>query len=127
MSNWLWVALGGAAGSVARYGVGVAALRWLGPGWPAGTLAVNIVGGLLMGVLIGWLAHQGGGDQERWRLFLGAGVLGGFTTFSAFTLEVVELFDRRGLASAGIYVGLSVALAIVALLAGLMLARRMFA
>ena len=127
MTNWLWVALGGAAGSVARYGLGVQAGRWLGDGWPWGTFIANVVGGLLMGALAGWLALKGGADQERWRLLLGVGVLGGFTTFSAFSLETVLMFDRRGLAWAALYVGASLALAIAAVGAGLLLTRKALA
>lgn len=127
MTNWLWVALGGAAGSVARYGLGVQAGRWLGSGWPYGTFAANVVGGLLMGLLAGWLAHRGGADQERWRLLLGVGALGGFTTFSAFSLETALMIERREWGQAIGYAGLSAVLAIAALFGGLMIARRVFA
>jgi CrcB protein len=126
MMSWLWVAIGGAAGAVARYGLGSAAGRWLGHGWPWGTLGANMFGGLLMGALAGWLALRGGPDQERWRLLLGVGVLGGFTTFSAYTLETVLMIERREWASAVAYVGLSTLLAVVALFAGLWLSRRAF-
>ena len=95
MSKLIFVALGGAAGAVARYLVGVQALRSFGPHWPWGTFAVNVVGGFLMGALAGWLAHRGGADQERWRLLLGVGVLGGFTTFSAFSLEAALMIEKR--------------------------------
>lgn len=127
MMNWLWVALGGAVGAVARYAVGVQAGRWLGTGWPWGTLAVNVLGGLLMGVLISWLALRGGADQERWRLFLGVGALGGFTTFSAFSLETILMLDRRGIGWATTYSAVSVIAAAGALYLGLNLARRLLA
>lgn len=127
MTNWLWVALGGAAGSVARYGLGVQAGRWLGSGWPYGTFGANVMGGLLMGLLAGWLAHRGGADQERWRLLLGVGALGGFTTFSAFSLETALMIERREWGQAIGYAGLSAVLAIAALFGGLMIARRVFA
>lgn len=127
MANWLWVALGGAAGSVARYGLGVQAGRWLGHGWPWGTFAANVAGGLAMGALAAWLAHRGGGDQERWRLLLGVGLLGGFTTFSAFSLETVLMIERRETAAALLYVFLSVMLAIGAVFLGLFFGRRLFA
>ena len=126
MLNVLLVALGGAAGSVARYGAGVWAGRAFGHGWPAGTLLVNLAGGLLMGLLVGWLAHRGGADQERWRLLVGVGVLGGFTTFSAFSLEVALMLQRRAWAEAALYVGLSVVLSVAALSVGLYAARRAF-
>jgi|SRR5215217_928749 len=125
MDKLLLVAAGGAVGAVARYWVGVQAGRAFGTGWPYGTLAVNVVGGLLMGALIGVLAARGGADQERWRLLLGVGVLGGFTTFSAFSLEVALMIERRALASAFGYSILSVTLSVAALFAGLMLARKL--
>lgn len=127
MDKYLLVAAGGAAGSMARYAVGVQAGRWLGSAWPFGTFLANAVGGLLMGVLVGWLAHRGGADQERWRLLLGVGALGGFTTFSAFSLETALMLERRQWADAAGYVSISVVVAITALFAGLVLARRAFA
>ena len=127
MTNWLWVALGGAAGSVARYGLGVQAGRWLGSGWPYGTFIANVVGGLLLGLLAGWLAHRGGADQERWRLLLGVGLLGGFTTFSAFSLETAGMIQRGDWGGALGYAGLSAVLSVAAVFAGLMLARGAFA
>ncbi len=80
-----------------------------------------------MGALAGWLALKGGAQQEAIRLFAAVGVLGGFTTFSAFSLETVLMIERRQWAVAATYVGLSVALSIVALFAGLILVRRAFA
>ena len=125
MTRLLLIALGGAAGAVARHLVGGAALRLLGPGWPHGTFAVNVLGGLLMGLLAGWLALRGGGDQERWRLLLGVGLLGGFTTFSAFSLELALMIERRAWAAAAVYAASSVALSVGALFAGLWMARRL--
>jgi CrcB protein len=121
------VFLGGGAGAVARYLVGMQTLRHLGSAWPYGTFTVNVVGGFLMGVLVGFLAHRGGADQDRWRVLLGVGVLGGFTTFSAYSLEVALMIERRAYANAAGYAGASVILAISALFIGLMLARRVFA
>ena len=125
MEKLLLVAAGGATGAMARYWVGIQAGRLFGPGWPWGTVIVNVVGGLLMGLLIGVLAARGGADQERWRLLLGVGVLGGFTTFSAFSLEVALMIERRALASAFGYSILSVTLSVAALFAGLLLARKL--
>lgn len=127
MTRILLVAAGGAIGSVARYGLGVAAGRWApNAGWPAGTFAANVAGGLLMGLLVGWLAFRGGAQQEAVRLFAAVGVLGGFTTFSSFSLDVVTLVERGAVATAALYVFVSVAGAIGALFAGLMLARGLF-
>ena len=125
MDKLLLVAAGGAAGSVARYLTGTLTVRW--PGWPWGTLTVNILGGLLMGLLIGTLALRGGAEQERMRLLLGVGFLGGFTTFSAFSLEVANMIERRELAAAAGYSLVSVIVSVAAVFAGLMLARRVFA
>ena len=125
MLTLLLVAAGGAIGAVIRYFTGVQAMRAFGMDWPYGTLAVNVVGGLLMGVLISVLAFRGGADQERWRLLLGVGVLGGFTTFSSFSLEVVLMLERREWMSAAIYSLGSVVLSVSALFAGLYFARRL--
>jgi CrcB protein len=127
MQTLLYVGLGGALGAVGRYLVGVQANRAFGGGWPYGTFAVNVAGGLLMGLLAGVLAHKGGADQERWRLLLGVGVLGGFTTFSAFSLDLALMIERRAYGAAGAYALASVLVSTAALFAGLMLARRVIA
>ena len=127
MEKLLLVAAGGATGAMARYGLGLQAMRLFGPAWPFGTFLANILGGLLMGMLAGFLAHRGGADQEKLRLLLGVGVLGGFTTFSAFSLETALMIERRSYGVAASYATASVLLSITALFAGLMLARRMFA
>ena len=96
MQQVLLVALGGAVGSVTRYGVGFAAARWLGLAFPWGTLAVNVIGGLAMGVL----AARVSPENQNLRLLVGTGLLGGFTTFSAFSLETVRLMEHQpGLAA----------------------------
>jgi CrcB protein len=127
MTRLFIVAAGGALGAVARYGVGVWAFRLFPTAsWPWATLAVNVVGGLLMGLLAGWLAFRGGAGGESLRLFAAVGVLGGFTTFSAFSMEAALMIERRQLAMAGGYVAVSVVLSIAALFLGLMVARRAF-
>ena len=118
MSQIFWVALGGAAGSVARYSVGVWAARLFGASLPWGTLIVNVLGGLAMGAL----AARLGPAQETLRLALGVGVLGGFTTFSAFSLETVRLIEQ-GPATAALYVAASLILSVGACWAGLTLGR----
>ena len=127
MNHLLFVAAGGALGASARHLVGLGALRLLGPGWPYGTLTVNVVGGLAMGLLAGWLALTDHPNASALRYALGVGVLGGFTTFSAFSLEVALMIERKEVVSAAAYVGLSVAGAVGALFIGLMIARRMVA
>lgn len=118
MIHILLVALGGAVGSAARYGVGLAAARWLGLGFPWGTLAVNVIGGLAMGLL----AARVGPEQENLRLLLGVGLLGGFTTFSAFSLETVRLMQQAP-AHGALYVAASLILSVGACWAGLVLGR----
>ena len=127
MTRLLLVALGGALGSMARYGVGLGAARLFPAStWPWGTLTVNVVGGLVMGLLVGWMGLRADAGQETLRVFAAVGLLGGFTTFSAFSLETALMIERREYGLAGAYVLLSVVLAVAALMAGLMLARRAF-
>lgn len=118
MMNVLLVALGGALGSVMRYGVGLAAARWFGLAYPWGTLTVNVVGGLAMGLL----AARVGPAEESTRLLLGVGLLGGFTTFSAFSLEAVRLLEHD-FAQAALYIVASLVLSVGACWLGLMLGR----
>jgi CrcB protein len=127
MEKVLMVAAGGAVGAVARYGLGVQAMRFWGAGWPAGTFIANVLGGFLMGVLASYLAHRGGADQERLRLLLGVGILGGFTTFSAFSLETALMIERRTYGQAFAYAAASVLLSISALFVGLTVARKVLA
>lgn len=115
------VMAGGALGAGARHLVGRATLVWLGVGFPYGTLTVNILGGLAMGLLVGVFARVGA--IEGWRLFAGVGVLGGFTTFSSFSLDVVNLYERGASAVALGYILVSVVGSILALFAGLALVR----
>ena len=122
----LWVAAGGAIGAVGRYLVGAQMLRLMGPNFPWGTFTVNIAGSFAMGLLAGLLAFRYNISPE-WRAFLTVGVLGGFTTFSAFALDVSVMFERKDQALAGLYIAGSVGLAVAALFAGLALARVMFA
>ena len=122
MKHFLLVAAGGAIGSSLRHLVNVASLRWLGPGFPWSTLAVNIVGCFAMGVLIELIARKFGASQEL-RLFIATGILGGFTTFSAFSLDAAVLWERGAHGVAALYVSASVIGALAALFAGLWLAR----
>jgi CrcB protein len=118
------VALGGAIGASARYLTGVAARNVMGVGFPWGTLTVNIAGSFLMGVLVVTLAEIGGNKLAP---FLLIGCLGGFTTFSSFSLDAVTLWERGDSAAAAAYVLGSVVLSIAALFAGMALMRGLLA
>ena len=122
MSMIVSVALGGAIGSVARYLAVMQVGRWLGAGFPWGTLAVNVLGGMLIGALAEAMALKWSASPEI-RAFLITGVLGGFTTFSAFSLEVVALAQRGAVVAAAAYIVASVALSVAAAVVGLMLVR----
>ena len=110
---YLIVFLGAGLGGAARHGVNVAAARLLGYGFPFGTLIVNLAGSLAMGLLAGWFAYRTGINQHV-RLFLTTGILGGFTTFSAFSLDAALLIERHAYVSAAAYVLGSVLVSIVA-------------
>jgi CrcB protein len=125
MRLFLLAAAGGALGSGARHLVNVAALRWLGPGFPWATLGVNVLGSLAMGLVIEALILRRVAGPEA-RTFLATGLLGGFTTFSAFSHDVVSLLERGAHAAAVGYVLASVLVSIAALYAGLALARPLF-
>jgi len=122
----LYVACGGAFGSWLRFVVGTGWTAALGPvragAFPYGTLTVNLVGSLLMGVLMGWLARYGT-NGEATRLLLGVGVLGGFTTFSSFSLDFITLVERGQLGTAAFYTGLSLAAGFASLFLGLIMMR----
>ena len=124
MKSIFLVMTGGALGAAMRFGMSRALPA--GSGWPYGTFAVNIVGGFAMGVLAAWLL-RGGNAAEPLRLFLGVGVLGGFTTFSAFSLEMAQMVERGQGMLAGGYALASVILALGAVFAGMMLARTIWA
>jgi CrcB protein len=118
-----WVFLGGGIGSALRYGVGRSALALAGPNFPLGTLVVNLLGCTLMGVLVEWLAWRDTGIDASIKLFLTTGLLGGFTTFSAFALDAVALWQRGEVLTAAAYAAGSVVLSIVGFLAGMALMR----
>lgn len=122
MMGFLWVGLGGALGAMGRYGVGLAAGRLLGLAFPWGTLVVNVAGSLLMGIAAIWIARHVAASEPA-RLFLMTGVLGGFTTFSAFSLDVFSLWERGEGALAIGYGAASVGLSVLALVIGIALGR----
>ena len=120
--NYLIVFIGAGIGGAGRHGVNVLSARLFSNGFPLGTLTVNVVGCMVMGLLAGFFAFRGHLPQE-WRLLLTTGVLGGFTTFSAFALDATLMWERGNFGLAFIYVLASVALSLGALVAGLYLAR----
>ena len=119
----LQVALGGAIGASLRYFSGGIALRLLGSGFPYGTMFVNILGSFLMGFAAFYMLERMDGSYGRYAPFIMTGLLGGFTTFSAFSLDALFLIERSRYLAAGIYMGGSVALAMLALFVGIALAR----
>ena len=120
VTTLLQVALGGAIGAVLRYLVGVGVFRLTGPGFPLGVLSVNVVGSFLMGVFVVLAAQRG---LTHLSPFVMTGLLGGFTTFSAFSLEAVTLYERGATGQAALYVGASVILSIGGLVLGFWAAR----
>lgn len=119
----LFVGLGGAFGAAGRFALTSLLLRVAGPHFPWGTLAVNVLGSLAMGVALGVFRHRLDLLSPEMRLFLTVGVLGGFTTFSAFSFDVISLLQRQELWSAAIYISISVLFSVTALAAGLLAAR----
>lgn len=122
MNMVLSIAAGGALGSVLRHFVGKGALAVFGGTFPYGTLFVNVVGSFAMGVLVGLFAHNFNPSQET-RAFLTVGLLGGFTTFSSFSLDAITLYERGETLSAMLYIALSLILSLAGIFAGLMLTR----
>lgn len=122
MKMVLYVAFGGALGAVARYLTALGMGRWLGTGFPWATLTVNIVGSAIMGLLVGLMAHLWTPSAEM-RAFLTVGILGGFTTFSTFSLDVAMLVERGDLGGATFYMLGSLVMSIGGLFAGLYLVR----
>ncbi|AUC09707.1 fluoride efflux transporter CrcB [Agrobacterium pusense] len=125
MINIVLVAAGGAIGSVFRYLVGVWSVRLAGVNFPWGTLTVNVVGSFLIGLLVELVARRLNASMEM-RLFLVTGVLGGFTTFSSFSLDAVSLYERGALGLSAVYVLASLSVSIAAVFAGLALGRNLF-
>ncbi len=123
MPPFLLVGLGGALGAMARFGLTSFISRLWPASFPLATLLINVFGSLLMGIFVGVMARLMPGWQEQTRLFVAVGVLGGFTTFSSFSLDAVTLLERGELLWAGSYVLLSVALCLVGLYLGLLVTR----
>jgi CrcB protein len=120
--KYLIVFLGGGTGAALRHGVNLLVARFGGHGFPFATLFENVSGSLVMGMLAAYFAFKGDLSQH-WRLFLTTGILGGYTTFSAFSLDTVLLYERGELGLAALYVVASVSLSIAGLFAGLWIVR----
>lgn len=124
MTTTLLVFLGAGIGGALRHGVNLVSPKWLGMAFPYGTMAINIVGSAVMGLVAGWFAFKAGeGASQSLRLFLTTGILGGFTTFSAFSLDAVLLWERGEAGLAAFYVLGSVILSLAALVGGLAIVR----
>lgn len=121
--SYIVVFLGGGIGAALRHGINLATLRMLGTAFPYGTLLINVSGSFIMGLVAGYFAFKGDASQH-WRLFLTTGILGGYTTFSAFSLDAAVLYERGEVGLAALYVLASVALSIGGLFAGLALVRQ---
>jgi CrcB protein len=115
---WAAVGAGGALGAMARHGVSILSMRLLGPAFPWGTLAINVVGAFAIGFFVASMSGRGG-NASLLKPFIATGLLGGLTTFSTFALEAATLFRDRSLGLAAVYVAASVILALVAVVAGL--------
>jgi CrcB protein len=122
MSRFLWICLGGAFGTGARYLLSVWALQALGPSFPFGTFLVNVIGSFLLGVIAGC----GESVSPGWRVTLSVGVMGGFTTYSSFNLETLRLLDERDWGLAGLYMGSTVVGCLIAGAVGLAVGRAAF-
>jgi fluoride exporter len=123
MYPYLLVAIGGALGSMARYGSGVLVGRMWSASFPLGTLLINIAGSLAMGLFIGFLARTTPSWQADARLFVAVGVLGGFTTFSSFSLDAIAMIERGEWAQASLYIVGSVLIGLIGLYVGLLIFR----
>ncbi|MDB5535571.1 MAG: crcB [Devosia sp.] len=117
------VGVGGGIGAMARYGASILVGRLWPSGFPLATLLINIIGSLAMGLLVGWMAKAMPSWAPEGRLFLAVGVLGGFTTFSSFSLDTIVLIERGEIGQAGTYVVLSVVVSVVCLYLGLLMTR----
>jgi CrcB protein len=122
--NYLLVFIGGGLGSTLRHVINIVSLRVLGTGFPYHTFTINITGSIMMGLIAGYLAFKGEASQP-WRLFLMTGILGGYTTFSAFSLDAALLYERGEIGLALFYVLGSVVFSIAGLFAGLALVRHL--
>jgi CrcB protein len=123
LAGYLIVFLGGGVGAAIRHGVNTAGMKTMGPDFPYATIFINITGSIIMGLAAAYFAFKGAPSQH-WRLFMTTGILGGYTTFSAFSLDAALLYERGEPGQAALYVIASVLLSIAGLFAGLWLMRQ---
>lgn len=123
MQNFILVGIGGAFGAMARYGASIAVARQWPHAFPLGTMLINIFGSIAMGLFVGILARTAPAWANELRLFVAIGVLGGFTTFSSFSLDTIVLIERGEITQATLYVLLSVVVCLVGLYLGLLVTR----
>jgi fluoride exporter len=124
VAGYILVFIGGGLGSTLRHTINMVCARLLGTAFPYHTFIINITGSTVMGLIAGYLAFKGGASQP-WRLFLMTGILGGYTTFSAFSLDAAMLYEKGEIGLAALYVVGSVVLSIAGLFAGLALVRHL--
>jgi CrcB protein len=124
VTGYILVFIGGGLGSTLRHTINMVCARLLGTAFPYHTFIINITGSTVMGLIAGYLAFKGGASQP-WRLFLMTGILGGYTTFSAFSLDAAMLYEKGEIGLAALYVVGSVVLSIAGLFAGLALVRHL--
>src|SRR5687768_8161089 len=123
ITHFLLVGAGGCIGSMARHLTVISVDKRLNAIFPFGTFAVNVVGSFILGFILAWLTKKTGAHNEAWKMFLGTGFCGGFTTFSTFTAENLNLFEQKLPATALAYIGLSVIAGLLSVWAGVMLGR----
>jgi CrcB protein len=121
--GYVIVFLGGGLGAALRHGINLGVARWFGTTFPLATLFINVSGSLVMGLIAGYFAFRGGDASQHWRLFLTTGILGGYTTFSTFSLDVAFLYERGEIMQTALYIAGSVALSIFGIFLGLAVAR----
>ena len=121
--GYIIVFLGGGLGAALRHGINLGVARWFGTSFPLATMIINISGSLVMGLIAGYFAFKGSYGSQHWRLFLTTGILGGYTTFSTFSLDVAFLYERGELVHTALYIVGSVALSIFGIFLGLAVAR----
>jgi CrcB protein len=128
-SLWIYMLVfaGGGFGAAARHGVNRASLAFIGPNFPVGTLFVNVIGCCVMGLLTSWFAFRGEQSSQHLRLFMTTGILGGFTTFSAFSIDTALMWERGDILLSTFYVGSTFILSLTGVFLGMFFGRALLA